>query len=152
MPARSSPRVGPRRLQDRDVVLGACLVQGGRAILRIVGALSVIECRAPRARVGPGPHQQADPLQVALLAELAQRHVRLLLELRGDVGPRASAVEVRAQRDLHPQLMEGPGERVVGERVGAAIQEEAGERSVADHQHVEERDGARVRAVRDGEL
>jgi len=76
--------------------------------IRVARVLGVVKGRSRRPRVSSGPQQQADPLQVFLLAELAQRHVRLLLELRGDVGPCASAVEVRAQRDLRPQLMEGP--------------------------------------------
>ena len=58
----------------------------GRCVpLRIRDVLDIVKRRPARSRVGSCPHQQADPLQIAVLAELAQCHVRLFLQRSREV-------------------------------------------------------------------
>ena len=65
-----------------------------------------------RARIRSGPDQQADPLQVAFLAKLAQRHVGLLLKVFREVGSTPPAIQIGPERCFGAELMECACERV----------------------------------------
>ena len=124
-------------MQRRGVPLGALAVVG------------VIEGRSARARIRSRPHQQADPLQLALLAELAQRHVGLFLQLFCEVRPVTSAVQIGSQSGLSSQLAKGMRERVASNRVGASFEKSGHDRSVARQKHVQEGNRTDLGPMRD---
>ncbi|MEO8033057.1 MAG: hypothetical protein ABI837_01400 [Acidobacteriota bacterium] len=86
------------------------------------------------------------------MAELAQRHVGLTLQIFCKLGAIAPAVQVRPERRLGPEFMKGTRERVVGDWVRASLEEGGHECPVACHQHVKERDRADVRPMRKCQL
>ena len=90
--------------------------------LSVVDVLSIVDDRSARSRVRSHPHHQADPFEVALLAELPQRHVDLFLQLWLEVGPHPSAIEERTERRLRAQLAEGASDRKVGKGVRAVLE------------------------------
>ncbi len=129
----------PQSLQTLDTTGKTCLGQCGRVPLGVLDVVSIVKSRPARARVRSCPHQQTDPLQVALLAELAQRHVSLLLEAFREFGPAPPAIQVRPERGFGAELMEGACERIIGSRVSTLFQKCGDEGTVAGHQDIQER-------------
>ena len=102
----------------------------------------------PRERgFAPAQINRADPFQVAFLAKLAQRHVGLLLKVFREVGSTPPAIQVRPERRLGAELMEGACERVVRSGVSTLFQKCGDEGPVAGHQHIQERNCRDTRAV-----
>jgi hypothetical protein len=118
----------------------------------VVDVLGVIDSRSARARVRSRPHQEADPFQVPLLAELPQRHVGLLLQLRPELGPQSSAIQVRPERGLRAQLAEGASKRETSKRISAVLEKSGDDGPVAGEEDVQQWNGRDLGAVCEGQL
>ena len=100
-------------LKRRLLILG--IVQRIRSV-KVVG-------RQPLCpRIGPQPHEQADPLEVLVLTGLTQGHVRLQLQGIREVRTRTLAVEKDPECGLDARF-ERARERCVRDRVGTVLEE-----------------------------
>ena len=93
-----------------------------------LGVVDVVrgESRPARALIRSGPHQQADPLHVVLLAERRSNMSACSCKCAARSGPATSAVEVRPECRLRPQLAIGSRERIVGDWDAEAVQRGCG--------------------------
>jgi len=115
------------------------------------GSVEIIGGQSLSARIGSEPHEQADPLQVVILARLSESRVRLYLQRLGQVRTLPFAVEEDPEDPLDA-LLEGASERGVRDRICPVLKEELRDTAVPSLDNILERYRIDSRTMSDRKL